>query len=56
MKPTSFEIAQTTDRPQSLPSYNARSLVGDGVQAHIVLDNQLYVLRITRAGKLILTK
>ena len=37
-------------------SYDARDLVKDGVQACIVLDNQAYYLRITRAGKLILTK
>ena len=37
-------------------SYDARDLVKDGVQACIVLDNQTYYLRITRAGKLILTK
>ena len=39
-----------------LDTYNARDLVKDGVQACIMLDNQTYYLRITRAGKLILTK
>ena len=39
-----------------LPSYAARDLTAGGDQAHIVLDNQTYTLRITRAGKLILTK
>ena len=42
--------------PATLPTYDARALVGDGVQAHIFLDGQVYTLRITRAGKLILTK
>lgn len=40
----------------SLPAYDARALTGDGDQARIVLDGQVYTLRITRAGKLILTK
>ncbi len=39
-----------------IPAYDARELVGDGVQARIILDDQRYWLRITRAGKLILTK
>lgn len=48
-------------RPQSaaqstLPTYDATVLTQDGDQAHIVLRDQTYTLRITRAGKLILTK
>ena len=43
------------DTPE-LPTYDARNLVGNGVQARIILDGQTYFLRITRAGKLILTK
>ena len=39
-----------------VPTYDARALIPDGVQAKIVLDGQVYTLRITRAGKLILTK
>lgn len=39
-----------------LPAYNARDLTEGGDQARIVLDGQIYTLRITRAGKLILTK
>ncbi len=39
-----------------LPAYDARDLTGNGDQAHIILGDQTYVLRITRAGKLILTK
>ncbi|MDA9208101.1 hemin uptake protein HemP [Octadecabacter sp.] len=53
-----------TPRPQSidavslpkLETYDARELVNSGSQACIVLDDQTYYLRITRAGKLILTK
>ncbi|WP_456388958.1 hemin uptake protein HemP [Profundibacter sp.] len=43
-------------RPESLPTYDAKDLTKNGVQAQIMLDNQTYFLRITRAGKLILTK
>lgn len=39
-----------------LPAYAARDLTEGGDQAQIVLDDQTYTLRITRAGKLILTK
>ena len=42
--------------PLSLPAHDARDLTRGGVSAHIVLDGQIYTLRITRAGKLILTK
>jgi hemin uptake protein HemP len=39
-----------------LPVHDARQLTGPTGQAQIVLDGQVYALRITRAGKLILTK
>lgn len=39
-----------------LPTYDAQRLVMNGDQARIVLDDKVYTLRITRAGKLILTK
>lgn len=41
---------------RQMETYDARELVKDGVQACLVLDDQTYYLRITRAGKLILTK
>lgn len=41
---------------ESTPLHDARHLTRGGVQARIVLDGQVYALRITRAGKLILTK
>ncbi|WP_299507555.1 hemin uptake protein HemP [uncultured Roseobacter sp.] len=47
---------QTTPETENLPAYNAREIVGKGTQARLVLDGQTYFLRITRAGKLILTK
>lgn len=41
---------------EALPTYDAKALTQDGTLAQIVLNQQIYVLRITRAGKLILTK
>ncbi len=38
------------------PVHRAEDLTRGGVQARIVLGEQVYSLRITRAGKLILTK
>lgn len=40
----------------ALPQHDALTLTQGGVQAQIVLHGQVYTLRITRAGKLILTK
>jgi hemin uptake protein HemP len=40
----------------SLPTHIARELTEGGNLAQIRLDDQVYTLRITRAGKLILTK
>ncbi|WP_108815512.1 hemin uptake protein HemP [Loktanella sp. Alg231-35] len=53
-----LQRAITTDGQslRELPCHDARDLVKNGVQAQIILDDQIYVLRITRAGKLILTK
>jgi|TARA_R110002073_G_scaffold22414_4_gene77399 hemin uptake protein HemP len=39
-----------------LPRVSARDLMQGGTQAQIELDGKIYDLRITRAGKLILTK
>lgn len=41
---------------QQLPAYDAQDLTKGGDQAQIVLNEQVYNLRITRSGKLILTK
>lgn len=49
----------TTPPPTPAPSapvYDAHRLVGADQTALIVLDDKTYTLRITRAGKLILTK
>ncbi len=37
-------------------TYDANQLIPNGIKAEIVLNGQSYTLRITRAGKLILTK
>ncbi|MCB1396411.1 MAG: hemin uptake protein HemP [Rhodobacter sp.] len=42
--------------PAQLPVHSARELTAGGTQARIELDGKVYDLRITRAGKLILTK
>lgn len=43
-------------KTQPEPVHDARQLTGGGTCARILLDGQTYILRITRAGKLILTK
>lgn len=42
--------------PPAIPLHNAAALTAGGAVAHIDLNGQIYALRITRAGKLILTK
>ncbi|MEL7464066.1 MAG: hemin uptake protein HemP [Pseudomonadota bacterium] len=42
--------------PQRAPRYDALDLVKSGNLAEIALGEQIYTLRITRAGKLLLTK
>jgi hemin uptake protein HemP len=50
-------LSKTADTGTSrFPAYDARDLTETSDQARIVLDGQIYTLRITRAGKLILTK
>ncbi|MEM6465993.1 MAG: hemin uptake protein HemP [Pseudomonadota bacterium] len=53
-----MEIPRPASGPNvpQLVTYDARDLIKEGVQACILLDDQTYYLRITRAGKLILTK
>lgn len=55
--------AQTRKEPHLTPApaapvafHDARALTGGSATAHITLDGKVYTLRITRAGKLILTK
>ncbi len=57
-----MHTAPTPRRPapapteDEIPTHDARALIANGVQARVILDQQIYTLRITRAGKLILTK
>ena len=44
------------DFKESVPFYDAIKLTQGGCLARIILNNQIYTLRITRSGKLILTK
>ena len=41
---------------ENVPRHDARTLMQGGTRAELVLDGQTYTLRITRQGKLILTK
>lgn len=50
------DMQKTSPVKSELPTYDARKLLGDSVLGRLVLDDQMYFLRITRAGKLILTK
>jgi hemin uptake protein HemP len=47
---------QPANRPTPIPVHRAEDLTGGGSLANIDLGGQVYALRITRAGKLILTK
>ena len=50
-------LRPVSPRPvESVPVHDAQALTAGGQQARIVLDGKVYQLRITRAGKLILTK
>jgi hemin uptake protein HemP len=49
---TSLVLSSDDTRPE----HDARALTAGGVAATIRLDGQTYTLRITRMGKLILTK
>lgn len=51
--PKTLEIDHSV---KELPTYDAQHLVMGGDQARIVFEDKVYTLRITRAGKLLLTK
>ena len=53
MKPTPLHRAKPVE---ILPRFDAKDLTEGGQLAEIILDDQVYRLRITKAGKLILTK
>ncbi len=55
--PAPQEAAQhSAPQDAPIPVHAAQSLTEGGPTAHILLEGQLYTLRITRGGKLILTK
>lgn len=43
-------------RESRMPAYDARDLTDAGGMAALVLDGKVYTLRITKQGKLLLTK
>jgi hemin uptake protein HemP len=51
--PKPITLAPETER---LRAFDVREIMQDETQVRMVLDGQAYFLRITRAGKLILTK
>ncbi|AKS46360.1 Hemin uptake protein hemP [Octadecabacter temperatus] len=53
---TDVAVPTVTHEPRRPKTYDAQELMPDGRPACIILGDQSYFLRITRAGKLILTK
>lgn len=53
---TRRETAQRVVEIKPRPTHDARLLTAGGTEATIILDSTVYVLHITRQGKLILTK
>ena len=53
---TTTPIENTTEKTIKTNKYNARDLIGLKSEASIILDDQIYILRITKQNKLILTK
>lgn len=51
-----MQVSIGTAPTPTLPAHDARRLTQGGQVAQICLDGQVYTLRITRQGKLILTK
>ncbi|MCF1708115.1 hemin uptake protein HemP [Tabrizicola sp. J26] len=54
--PSQLPLPQVQPVAKELPLHDAEQLTHGGSQARITLNGQTYFLRITRAGKLILTK
>lgn len=50
------EQASSSLPDDGLPVYDARKMLAGYATARIQLDDQSYILRLTRQGKLILTK
>ena len=51
-----YRLHQEDEIKSEAVTYRAENLIKNGNQAHILLNNQKYTLRITRSNKLILTK
>lgn len=51
-----MSAANDATQPSKVPSWNAEALTQGGQVARILLDGVEFTLRITRAGKLLLTK
>jgi hemin uptake protein HemP len=47
---------EVTPQSETLRTFDSRDILQDNAQVRLLLDGQTYFLRITRAGKLILTK
>lgn len=56
LKATPVFPARRPSERDMMPEHDARRLTGPNGLAHIRLGESLYTLRITRQGKLILTK
>lgn len=55
--PTPQHEPATNSLPDDgLPDFDAREMLAGNATARIRLDDQTYILRLTRQGKLILTK
>lgn len=51
-----FRADPETPALSAIPMHDVQDLVAGGSLSHIRLNDQIYTLRITRQGKLILTK
>ena len=56
LQPDTGFAALTAPPSPRFPTFDARKLMAGAQIAQIVLDDHVYTLRITRGGKLILTK
>lgn len=53
---TPMVLRKDEELPQHAPVHKALDLTDGGTTARIILDDKVYQLRITKLGKLILTK
>ena len=53
---TQIVVRKEDELPVRAPVHRALDLTGGGTTARIILDDKVYQLRITKLGKLILTK